>query len=450
MNLDAFVRMIPIGLADEDIARALLENYDELPDEVQAAIQRSYGESTAGLKVFEPFFSKRIEARQSLPELEAQAAQSVSGENETEITLSVGEFSARVQVLSMGVAQAAVTTVEDIRAAIERFAPERDALGSPPLGAAAEILSEYRFILIALSDWQIAVGQYGRALSGLVRAEEVARRTLLEHGESQAGLRQLGLALERRGDFDLQVMGDTASARARCEEGLANARRIVAEFGETPESLRDLSVSLNKLGDFDLRVTGDTTAARARYEESLAIRRRIGAKFGETPQSLRDLSVSLDRLGDFDLRVTGDTASARDRYEESLAICRRIVAEFGETPRSLRDVSVSLNKLGKAAAADQRGEQARVYAQQDLDIARRILDQFGESPQSLEDVAISLISLADGDPDPAASWQEAYRLMRRRNRRFDPSIQSRQWEDQLKADLTQRNIPLPPDEAETS
>lgn len=352
MNLDAFVRMIPIGLADEDIARALLENYDELPDEVQAAIQRSYGESTAGLKVFEPFFSKRIEAQQSLPELEAQAAQSVSGENETEITLSVEEFSLRVLVLSMGVSQAAVTTVEDIRAAIERFAPEIDALASPPLGAAAEILSAYQFMLIALSDWQIAVGQYGRALSGFVRAEEVARRTLREHGESQAGLRQLGLALERRGNFDLQVTGDTASARAR--------------------------------------------------------------------------------------------------FEESLAISRRIVAEFGETPESLRDLSVSMNKLGKAAAADQKGEQARVYAQQDLDIARRILDRFGESPQSLEDVAISLISLADGEPDPAASWQEAYRLMRRRNRRFDPSIQSREWEEQLKNALAERNIPLPPDEAETS
>lgn len=75
-------------------------------------------------------------------------------------------------------------------------------------------------------------------------------------------------------------------------------------------------------------------------------------------------------------------------------------------------------------------------------ICSRILSA---NPHSIE--AIEGLALTEAASE---NFVKAYRLMRRRNRRFDPSIQSRQWEDQLKADLAERNIPLPPDEAETS
>jgi uncharacterized glyoxalase superfamily protein PhnB len=314
--------------------------------------------------------------------------------------LDVEAFSRRAAELSLRMSEVKPRSEEELIAALAEFEPEAEGLRSVPAGVAEEIFGALRFVMIKLGDWCLRLGRPAVALLHFKLALSITSRRVDEFGVTPESLRDVSVSLQRLGDFDLNVQGDTTLARARYEESIAIQRRIVDEFGETPQSLRDVSVSLQRLGDFDIQVLGDTNAALARYEECLIIQRRIVAEFGETPESLRDVSVSLNRLGDIDLRVRGDTAAALARYEEGLIIQRRIVAEFGETPELLRDISVSLSKLGDFDL-QVRGDTAAALARYEewLAISRRIVAEFGETPQSLRDVSVSLNKLGDFDLD---------------------------------------------------
>jgi non-specific serine/threonine protein kinase len=148
----------------------------------------------------------------------------------------------------------------------------------------------------------------------------------------------------------LGARGDTARARALCEEAVRSSRDLGLPL-PAAESLRDLGALLLK--------SADHRAARSCIEEGASIMARIGARRG-----LLEFQVLDARLA----HATGELARGR-------AMCEEVVAAAS----SLRDPSLAaaaVHVLGKIALAGGDAQEAEAHARDAL--ARRL--DLGERP----------------------------------------------------------------------
>jgi DNA-binding SARP family transcriptional activator/Tfp pilus assembly protein PilF len=220
----------------------------------------------------------------------------------------------------------------------------------------AEVLNDQSPALGGLRRAQVALrrsnyakltGNYAAAIAAAQAAIELAQ-VAQDVGVQAEGHLQLGLALERQGDY--------AAARVQLEQAL----RLVQE-AKTGNSTRSL-LPLEAEGWVNLGIVAffqcDHASAEAYFEQSLRFYREMGDRMGE--------SKAINNLGNV-CKSRGDSARAWACYEQSLRISREIGDRQGE--------SITLDNLGLILGEDGEYARARTHHEQSLAISREIGDR---------------------------------------------------------------------------
>jgi serine/threonine-protein kinase len=235
---------------------------------------------------------------------------------------------------------------------------------------------------------QIAMnyGRYDETARYFRRMEELSEQLAAADPDALEPLKVKASVKATLGDFQMDRIGDTATALTYFDQALALRRLWMAREPSDDQAKRGVANMLGALANARLR-TGDPAKARALYREEIALRDQFSPAFAEQIEVRRESAGLRAKLGDLNVAL-GDAGTGRENFEIALELRREIAADKPDETQAHRDVLLSLEKLGTYEMIYARDPKVALrYYQEALDGFLERLKAEESSVQAKMDVA---------------------------------------------------------------